>query len=305
VQVTLRVKAQLDVAPASRVVVLESGDREAGARELPPSLPGQFVHLALGDGFAPYLRRPFSILGHERTADGRTRLAIMYAVVGVGTERLAAMREGAPVDLLGPLGNGFAPPDGGRWILVAGGRGAAPLYRLLETLQGGAAVHFGPPPRPSALRFLFGARTREHLWDLERLDGVPHELATDDGSAGRRGTVIDLLEAELARSEATPSPPSTPSPPPDALPPVVLACGPEPMLAAVAGVAARAGVTAQVSLESRMGCACGLCRGCVIPRRIGRDAPWPRDGNATYATVCKEGPVFLGDEVDWDAVPEI
>jgi dihydroorotate dehydrogenase electron transfer subunit len=285
----MHVTANVDVAPASRIVTLET--RAPAAVALPPSLPGQFVHLKLGDGFAPFLRRPFSILGHRHTTEGRTRLAIMYAVVGAGTERLAAMRPDQPVELLGPLGNGFAPPDGGRWVLVAGGRGAAPLYRLLETLEAGAAVHFGTPPTPSALRVLFGARSREHLWGLERLRGVPHQLATDDGSIGQRGTVVELLETELEM--------------PAAPPPVILACGPEPMLAAVARVAARAGVPAQVSLESRMGCACGLCRGCVIPRRIGRASPWPRDGNAAYATVCKEGPVFLGDEVDWDAVPEI
>jgi dihydroorotate dehydrogenase electron transfer subunit len=276
-QVMARIIDNRPITPDSRVVTLDVGDA------LPESLPGQFVHLRLGDGVEPFLRRPFSILGQWHDNDGG-RLSIMYAVVGAGTRRLAAAGPGTRLDLLGPLGNGFLPAGYATWILVAGGRGAAPLFRLLEVAgDRGAAATSGPQ-----LRFLFGARSREQLWGLERLDGVPHRLATDDGSHGHHGTVIDLVHDVLVERPSAP---------------VVLACGPEAMLAAVASEAAYHGVPAQVSLESIMGCACGLCRGCVIPRRLTGASPWPRDGNQRYATVCKEGPVFLGSEVDWAAMP--
>lgn len=293
VQVAARVEDNAPVTPDGRVLTL------AIEAAFPPSLPGQFVHLRLGAGLVPFLRRPFSILGQARGAGGVTRLRIMYAVVGEGTRRLAGCGAGEVLDLVGPLGNGFAPGGHASWILAAGGRGAAPLFRLLEWSRAGGvsqlAAGASPPaaavrPPAAGIRFLFGARSRAHLWGLERLAGVEHALATDDGSHGRRGTVLDLLAATL-----TPGPPDA----------VILACGPEPLLAGVARAARAAGVPAQVSLEAVMGCGCGLCRGCVVPRRPSAAGRWPRDGNARYATACKEGPVFLGGEVEWDAMPGV
>lgn len=281
VQVEAVITDNRPITPDSRIVTLEID----GA--WPRSVPGQFVHLQLGDGLQPFLRRPFSLLGDRPAPGGGATLSIMYAVIGQGTERLAAMTAGTRLELLGPLGNGFLPDAHESWILVAGGRGAAPLFRVLESMADADAAANGGRPD---LHFLFGARSREHLWGLDRLSEVTHHLATDDGSHGVHGTVVDLLEATLGQPLRSP---------------VVLACGPEAMLAAIARVADRAGVPAQVSLESVMGCGCGLCRGCVVPRRVTTASPWRRDGNATYATVCKEGPVFLGSEVDWDAMPEI
>ncbi len=261
----------------SRILAVELADT------FPPSIAGQFIHLRVGSGLQPFLRRPFGILSQRRLSGGGTRLELMFAVVGDGTRQLATVVPGDRLSLLGPLGNGFLPDGYQTQLLVAGGRGAVPLFRLLETSE---KRENGRP----AVQFLFGARNHRQLWGLERLATVPHRLATDDGSAGFHGTVIDLLREALAAS-----PPA----------PVVLACGPEPMLAAVAQVAHAAGVPAQVSLENRMACGTGLCRGCVIPRRPGPASPWPRDGNVTYATVCKEGPVFLGSEVDWQALAQI
>jgi dihydroorotate dehydrogenase electron transfer subunit len=261
------------VAPGGAILSL--------ALEGPMPVPraGQFVHLRLGS--SPLLRRPFSVLGHGTASAGGARIELMYAVVGVGTSLLERLLPGARLGVLGPLGNGFEPGDAEELILVAGGRGAVPLYRLLETPEvGGRRV-----------TFLFGARSAEFLWGLERLRQVEHRLATIDGTAGVHGTVIDLLSAALAESsrEAKVR---------------VLACGPEVMLRRVAETAASFTVESQVALESQMGCGIGICRGCVVPRRPGADSPWPRDGNARYATVCKEGPVFLGQEIDWEAMAE-
>jgi dihydroorotate dehydrogenase electron transfer subunit len=218
------------------------------------------------------------VLGYS--AEGsRSRIELMYAVVGDGTALLARLAPGETIEVLGPLGNGFEVGEARALVLVAGGRGAVPLYRLLESGE--------PGDRPTV--FLYGARSGAFLWGRERLGGVEHRLVTDDGSVGRRGTVIDLLRDELEEREGKGGT-------------LVLACGPELMLRRVAETARELGAESQVALESPMGCAIGICRGCVIPRHLIADVPWPRDGNARYATVCKEGPVFLGEEVDWDGV---
>jgi dihydroorotate dehydrogenase electron transfer subunit len=240
---------------------------------LPAPRAGQFVHLRVGS--APLLRRPFSVLGYSAAGTG-CRIELMYAVVGEGTALLGRLTAGEELQVLGPLGNGFELGAAGPLVLVAGGRGAVPLYRLIESGDADG--------RP--IGFLFGARSGAFLWGRERLGGVEHRLVTDDGSVGRRGTVIDLLHDELEGSA-------------DRAGTRVLACGPEVMLRRVAETAHEFGVESQVALESPMGCAIGICRGCVIPRHQLHDVPWPRDGNARYATVCKEGPVFLGEEVDW------
>ena len=240
---------------------------------MPAPRAGQFVHLRVGS--SPLLRRPFSVLGYSTEGSG-CRIELMYAVVGEGTALLGRLTAGEELEVLGPLGNGFELGTAGPLVLVAGGRGAVPLYRLIESGEADGR----------SIVFLFGARSGAFLWGRERLGGVEHRLVTDDGSVGRRGTVIDLLRDELEEST-------------DRASTRVLACGPEVMLHRVAETAKEFEAESQVALESPMGCAIGICRGCVIPRHPVLDVPWPRDGNARYATVCKEGPVFLGEEVDW------
>ncbi len=265
------VQGVVPVAPDSYVATL------AMAADFPPTVPGQFVHLRLGED--PLLRRPLSLLSDR--VDGGTRLLeVMFAVVGRGTRAMAVWQPGDEVDVLGPCGNGFALPTSGRCVLVAGGRGVVPLYRVVQWLAAGEAL--GPE-----IHFIYGARTAPLVWGLERLGAIDVAVATDDGSLGHHGTAVDLLERALDPTAAT----------------AVLSCGPEPFLAAVAQMARRAGVEAQVSLENRMGCAAGLCRGCVIPRRLRAHTPWPADGNAAFGTVCREGPVFWGNDVEWRALP--
>jgi dihydroorotate dehydrogenase electron transfer subunit len=249
-----------------------------GAMPVPHA--GQFVQLRI-DG-APLLRRPFSVLGYRPARDASgARIELMYAVVGAGTRLLEHALPGARLGVLGPLGNGFDPGDTKDLILVAGGRGAVPLLRLLESGE----------VADRRVLYLAGAASADFIWGLDRLHGAEHRIATVDGSRGERGTVIDLLDAALAERRGREAP-------------LVLACGPEAMLRRVAETALRSGVPSQVALENRMGCGIGICRGCVIRRRVSGESPWPRDGNASYATVCKEGPVFLSDEVDWAAMAE-
>ncbi len=277
-----RVIANRAAVPGGAILALEVG---AG---FPAPRAGQFVHVRIGAGAPPLLRRPFSVLGFSPSPSGGATIELMYAVVGQGTALLARVEPGERLGILGPLGNSFALGEARALLLVAGGRGAVPLYRLVESGDAGGRRAV----------FLFGARSADYLWGLERLPagaGVERRLATIDGSAGARGTVIDLLAAALEEL-----PPAERGAGPRAA--RVLACGPEVMLRRVAATAAAFGVESQVALENRMGCALGVCRGCVIPRRLTPASPWARDGNARYATVCKEGPVFLGEEVDWEAM---
>jgi dihydroorotate dehydrogenase electron transfer subunit len=225
--------------------------------------PGQFVMLACGpdDQLDPFLMRPFSIY---RVPDPDS-LELLLAVVGRGTARLAEQRPGAQLRLLGPIGQGFGPPDEGPVLAVGGGLGVAPLVFLVERLRARS------PDRPVLL--LCGAPTAEALVSLPDL-GIEVRLATDDGTAGRPGLVTELMEQAL---EALP---------PEARPGAyAAACGPEGMLRRVAQIARARGLAAEVSLEAHMACGTGACLGCARP--VGQGS----------RRVCVDGPVFAAGEV--------
>ncbi len=216
--------------------------------------PGQFVMVQLRTP-VPMLPRPMSLAA----IDGRSgRVAMLYRVVGTGTELLAAASPGDQLRLLGPCGNGFSRPAGPA-LLVAGGTGLAPLLPVARDA-------------PAGSRLLYGAGTAAELVDAGALagPGIGVELATDDGSAGRGGTVLDLLPAVVE--------PGT----------EVYACGPRPMLAALARWARANGLKIWVSLEERMACGVGACLGCAVLTVDG------------YRRVCADGPVFAAEEVVWD-----
>lgn len=253
-------------------------------------VPGQFVQLLLPPPAPVLLPRPMSVAAVRRTG-GRMVLGFLYGPVGAGTTALARLGAGDPVDVLGPLGRGYPLETPGTAVLVAGGRGVAPLLFAADGLR-----RLG-----RRCEFLFGARGRAQLVGLEdarrrleRLGGRLH-LATDDGSRGHRGTVVDLLERAAGRLEA---------------PLVLHACGPHGMLKAVASWALARGERAFLAMESQMACGTGVCRGCPMPRsaaarrdylRTRGDAP-SLYGNAEYAMCCTEGPVFEAAELDWERV---
>ena len=239
---------------------LDAGDLARAAR------PGQFVHLQVPGLDGHLLRRPFSIC--DATADGV--LTIVYKVVGVGTARLAECPVGAEIDVLGPLGHGFTPPADGRpYILVAGGYGCA-------------AMHFAARAAAKPPLVLLGARTAHDLLLTEEFAalGCRVETATDDGSRGRKGLVTALLREALAAETET----------------LVAACGPKPMLKAVALLCQEfPRVSCEVSLDEIMCCGVGACFGCVVKAK---DAAAPSGWR--YVRSCKEGPVFDGREIWWD-----
>ncbi|MBW2623474.1 MAG: dihydroorotate dehydrogenase electron transfer subunit [Deltaproteobacteria bacterium] len=231
--------------------------------------PGQFVmvHTSVEPRANPLLRRPFSI--HRTTLEGE--MFILYRPVGSETGRMSKMGPGEKLKVLGPLGNGFDLGLAEREAyLVAGGVGLAPIWALAEALQGKAET-----------RLFYGLRSADEVVDF--ISGAsgpvqPDEviITTEDGSAGTGGLVTEPLAKAL---ESRPAP--------------VFACGPRPMLAAIAALAREAGVKAQVSLEERMACGMGLCMSCSVETADSTSA------EPAYIRVCKEGPVFNAEEVKW------
>ncbi|GAB4271736.1 MULTISPECIES: dihydroorotate dehydrogenase electron transfer subunit [Deferrisoma] len=226
--------------------------------------PGQFVMLQVGEGIDPLLRRPFSIHRLDPHAGGE--FEVLFRVVGKGTRMLSRRHVGDRVDVLGPLGRGFSL-DAEEPVLVGGGVGVAPLLFLAE-----AFLARGVRPR-----LVLGARSDRDLLchgDFECL-AIPSEVVTEDGSLGEPGLVTKPLARVLDQAG------------PGAR---VYACGPVPMLRAVAAQAASRGVACEVSLEAQMACGMGACLGCVV-----------RSASGEYVRVCKEGPVFDAREIDWNA----
>ena len=229
---------------------------------------GQFVMIKAGTSAEPPLRRPFSIL----TVDpGAHTFSLFLKAIGPGTRALAALSPGDVAQCLGPLGRPFtAPPAGHRALLVAGGYGIAPFHLFCEAMGG----------EPGNARLFYGGRTAADLQLREPFArmGVPLVSATDDGSEGHHGRVTEAVEAHL---DAGPGPA------------VLYACGPDPMLHAVARLAGRRGLPAQVSLDPWMGCGVGTCLGCVVWTQSAHEAR-PR-----YRCACTEGPVFDARDVVW------
>lgn len=234
--------------------------------------PGQFVMLETTGTLEPYLRRAFSV-ADVRPGGDRVRIELLAKIVGHGTRAMAALRPGEQRALLGPLGRGFVlpeqGPDQGPLALVAGGVGSAPLLLLGRRL-----VERGVP-----FDFFYGGRSSGDLARVDEFEALARAsggrlvAATEDGSRGFAGRVTAALDAEIESGARYLG---------------ISTCGPMPMLAAVAELAARRGVPAQAALETEMGCGFGACLGCAVPHTSGR-----------FALCCKDGPVFATDEVVW------
>ncbi|HEX7077732.1 MAG TPA: dihydroorotate dehydrogenase electron transfer subunit [Candidatus Eisenbacteria bacterium] len=235
--------------------------------------PGQFVHLRLSDTGEPLLRRPYSLEGFVNR--GRVRaVRIYFSVVGRGSAILATHPKGRRLDLIGPLGVGFSPTRRRTAILVAGGRGVAPLLFLSRTLR--------DKKRPYV--FLFGAKSKNELYGVREIKGGRLHLATDDGSVGYEGSALDLLEREWEGGGHTPATAE------------IFTCGPHGLLHGIADFARARGIRCEASLEGPMACAVGACRGCPVPLREGV-------GDGRYPAMCVEGPVMDATIVDWERLP--
>ncbi len=209
---------------------------------------GQFVNLGWFRG--PLLRRPFSVY----RSDGED-IEVVLKAVGVGTAQLPAMQVGDLVSCVGPLGRGFELNRGPRTaVLISGGLGVAPMPLAARDARAAGME----------VTWVHGARTAAEL--CSESDGDKVIWATDDGSRGVAGTAVATAPAAD----------------------IVLACGPNRMLAAVA----ERWPEAQVAVETYMGCGTGVCLGCAVPLRRGG-----------YDRACTEGPVYRAADIDWNALP--
>ncbi len=236
---------------------------------------GQFVMLKVSDSASPLLRRPFSVyksypLTHPEKRK-RGHLFILYKKVGGGTQRMTTLCKGQKVDLIGPLGNGFALPplpSSAHCVLIGGGVGIVSLYPLAEALEG------------RKLLVLIGGKTRKDILGVEDFRKLNASIltATEDGSLGARGTVIDLFISQTKRFKKNEEY-------------YLYACGPVPMLRTLARTVKSKKFICQASLEARMGCGFGACWGCVVQTKHSK---------LPYQRVCQEGPVFRIEDVVWE-----
>lgn len=216
---------------------------------------GQFVEVYPDNG-ANLLSRPISICEIDKN-EGTLRL--VFQIVGKGTKLFSELQPGDEIRLLGPCGNGYTL-DEGKAILVGGGIGVPPLLETCKQLKGEKIVVLG---------FRSGSFLAE---EFEKL-GAKVYIATDDGSVGFKGNVVELLRAENITGD------------------MIYSCGPKIMLKFLSMYADEKAVPCQVSMEERMACGIGACVGCVVQIKDGDS--W------VYKKVCKDGPVFDSKEVCW------
>jgi dihydroorotate dehydrogenase electron transfer subunit len=249
--------------------------------------PGQFVMLRLAGCDDPLLGRPLALYDTVLASDGEpVGIDIVYLVMGKMTARLAAYRPGQSLEIWGPLGNGFPPLAIEHLIMVAGGIGQTPFMAVGREYLGlrryGSCARDMPKARKVTL--CYGARSADYLAGDEdfRAIGIDVRLSTDDGTAGRRGFVTELLR-ELLQDSADEIAAARGR---------IVCCGPERMMEAVAHIARQAEVPCQVSLETPMACGIGICFSCVAKVR-------QPDGNWDYRRTCVEGPVFNAEQIVW------
>lgn len=223
------------------------------------AVAGQFVSVYCKDK-TKLLPRPISICQIDKE---KGRLRIVYRVVGGGTEEMSSYSAGDDISLIGPLGNGFMQREGKKAILIGGGIGIPPMVGLAEALKDKAEVSVV-------------AGYRDELFLTEELENAGKlYIATEDGSTGTKGTVIDAIKEQAVEGD------------------VIYACGPTPMLKAIKEYALANNIECQLSLEERMACGIGACLACVCQSKD-KDA----HSNVNNKRICKDGPVFLAEEVE-------
>ncbi len=246
-------------------------------------VPGQFFMIRSPGITNPLLGRPFAL--YDTWLDSRGNPAgidVAYLVVGKMTGLMASWTAGEKVELWGPLGNGFPVAAAARLLIVAGGIGNTPFPAVAREALG--LRHYGgravPSPLPADnITFCYGVRSAEYFSGLDDFAalGIDVRLATDDGSRGHKGFVTDLAAEILAKRQAGDST-------------RIYCCGPEPMMHAVAKLAAKHQVPCWLSLETPMACGFGACFSCVTRVR-------QPDGTWDYRRTCIEGPIFPAEQL--------
>jgi dihydroorotate dehydrogenase electron transfer subunit len=243
--------------------------------------PGQFVNIKCGKDRSYILRRPFSVYRVHKRGGWASTLEIVFDIRGPGSEYLSQLRSHAIVDLIGPLGRGFQlPKRRAHCLLIGGGIGATPIFFLADELRN----------EGHRVDVILGARNAGLLLnpiEMRRLASVSL-TTTDDGSAGDKGIVTDVLAETIERCGTE----------------IIYACGPHPMLAAVSRIAVEKKVPVQVAVEELMACGYGVCMTCVMPMRRKRKRDEPPEDAVVYARSCTEGPVFNGAHVIWNGATD-
>lgn len=253
----------------TNAIVTEKRDLGGGITELwlmapdvaAQAVPGQFVALYCADG-SRLLPRPISICDVD---EERQKLRLVFRLAGEGTKELAATRVFDGIPLLGPLGNGYPSNVGERPLLVGGGIGIPPMLFLAKQLR----------RQGRDVSVVLGYRDSRMFLAEEFSEYADVFVATDDGSAGTKGTVVDAIRKNGLTFDW------------------LGACGPMPMLRGIKALAEERNVPAYLSLEERMACGIGACLGCVC-RTKSRDA----HTHVNNSRICKEGPVFDAREVE-------
>ena len=220
--------------------------------------PGQFVHVRVPALDTSALRRPFSVFDAENG-----QVTVLYKTVGRGTAALNVVKACDEINVLGPLGHGFPLKCDGVPLLVGGGYGVAPLHFLAKRLKG--------------CKLFIGGRSAADLLALDKFKALGVEVftATNDGSAGVKGLVTDPLDDELAKFRAKGEKFE------------LFACGPDPMLRAVAMRATGTGSKGWISMDRHMICGVGACYACIQKTVRGN------------SRCCIEGPVFAAEDLVW------
>lgn len=226
------------------------------------ALPGQFISMYSADG-SRLLPRPISLCEIEQK-EGKLR--VVYRVAGAGTEEFSRLKQGDTVDILGPLGNGFplSEAQGKKVFLMGGGIGIPPMLEVAKALKGKADI-----------QAVLGYRNSQMFLASEFEACAPVAVATEDGSAGTRGNVLDAVRENALEGE------------------MIFACGPAPMLRALKAYAKEMQMECFISLEERMACGIGACLACVCQSRDVDD-----HSHVHNKRICKDGPVFRAEEVE-------
>ena len=226
--------------------------------------PGQFVSVYSADA-SKLLPRPISLCGIDKEAG---TLRLVYRVTGekTGTKEFSQLKAGDRVEIMGPLGNGFTVEPQKRAFLIGGGIGIPPMLGLAKSLRASGETEFVS---------VMGYRNAQtFLLDEFKEQGNCY-VATEDGSVGAKGNVLDAIKEYALTAD------------------VIYACGPTPMLRALKTYAKENDMTCYISMEERMACGIGACLACVCKSKE-KDA----HSNVNNKRICKEGPVFLAEEVD-------
>lgn len=220
------------------------------------AMPGQFISLYCKDG-SRLLPRPISICEIDKEL-GTVR--IVYRIFGEGTKEIAQLKANDTIEIMGPIGNGFTL-EGKKAILIGGGIGIPPMLELAKQLD-------------CEKRIVLGYRDETFL-EEEFLPYGQVFIATEDGSKGTKGNVLDAIIQYALEGD------------------IIFACGPTPMLRGIKSYAMEQGIKAQLSLEERMACGIGACLGCVCKTK-----ETDHHSNVNNKRVCKDGPVFYMEEVE-------